>query len=152
MLIPWVARQEPGIAENTATAPASDAEAAFDQAGLLKHMMGDRALAELVAQRFLEDIPSQLSKLRKHLEEGDAASARRQVHTLKGAAATVSANGLRAVAFEAEQAARAGKLKEVAELLPRVEQQAELFKIALLHAEWVQGGGGTGRETCTTGD
>jgi HPt (histidine-containing phosphotransfer) domain-containing protein len=117
-------------------ANAADTEVAFDQAGLLKRLMGNQALAERVAKGFLKDIPVQLRNLRKHLEEGDATSARRQAHTLKGAAATVSANALRAVAFEAEQAAGAGKLRDVVQLLPCVEQQVERFKSALERAGW----------------
>jgi CheY-like chemotaxis protein len=109
-------------------------EEAFDGAAFLKRLSGDQALAETIAKRFLGDIPKQLCNLRKHIEEGDATKAGRQAHTLKGAAATVSANALRAIAFEAEQAAKAGKLEEVAELLPRVEEQVERFRAALM--EW----------------
>jgi len=45
---------------------------------------------------------------------------------------------LRAVASEAEQAARAGKLQDVAALLPRVEEQAKSFKAALRRAGWLR--------------
>src|SRR5207302_10285859 len=68
-------------------------EEAFDRAAFLKRLSGDQALAETIAKRFLEDIPRQLCNLRKHIEEGDATKAGREAHTLKGAAATVSANG-----------------------------------------------------------
>lgn len=137
----WLDRRQaaspPGTPPDSAAAPAAeDSEAAFDGAAFLKRVMGNRALAENVARKFVEDIPVQLFNLRKNLECGDAAGARRNAHTLKGAAAMVSANGLRAVAWEAEQAAAAGRLDTVAALAPSIEQQAERFKAALALAGW----------------
>jgi HPt (histidine-containing phosphotransfer) domain-containing protein len=77
-----------------------------------------------------------LSILRKHLEDCDAPSARRQAHKLKGAAATLSAGALREVAFQAEQAALAGQLNKLAELLPAMESEFERVKAALQPTEW----------------
>jgi two-component system, sensor histidine kinase and response regulator len=67
---------------------------------------------------FLQDAASQLGSLRVELQGGDVPTVRRRVHTIKGAAANVSANALRALALEAEQAATAGHLEDVAGLLP----------------------------------
>ena len=67
---------------------------------------------------------------------GDADGARRDAHTLKGAAANVSAVGLRAAALETEQAARAGELENVRDLLPRLEEQLERLRAALAEDAW----------------
>src|ERR1017187_242983 len=103
----------------------------FDRTGLVKRLGGNRGLADRLVQEFLADTPSQLCILRRHLEESDAPSARRQAHKLKGAAANLSADTLRAVAFQAEQAAMAGQLNQLAELLPAMEGEFERAKAAM---------------------
>ena len=62
--------------------------------------------------------------------------ARRQAHKLKGAAANLSAEALRGVAFQAEQAATTGELNRLAELWPVMEGEFERFRVALQDAEW----------------
>jgi CheY-like chemotaxis protein len=108
----------------------------FDQAGLLKRLAGNKGLAEKLVHGFLQEIPSHLSMLRKQLQDADVTGARRQAHTLKGAAANLSAGALRAVASEAEQAALAGQLSRLAELLPVIEGECEKAKAALQGAKW----------------
>jgi HPt (histidine-containing phosphotransfer) domain-containing protein len=87
----------------------------FDRAALLKRVAGNSTLADKLVRHFLEDTPSQLSTLRKHLDERDAPAARMQAHKLKGAAATLSANSLRDLAYQAELAAKAGELIQLAQ-------------------------------------
>ena len=60
-----------------------------------------------------------------------------QAHALKGAAATVSAEGLRAIALAMERAGAAGQLDQCGELLPRAVEEFERFKSALEQAGWV---------------
>jgi PAS domain S-box-containing protein len=108
----------------------------FDRAGLLKRLAGNQGLADRLVKAFLEDIPSQLCILRKYIDDGDATSARRQAHKLKGAAATLSAEALRAVAFEAEQAAMAGQLNKLADSMAAMEGEFERVKAVLQHSDW----------------
>ena len=118
VLAKWIGR--PGAIEQpipATTAATSDSHDVFDRARLLNRLAGNHALAERLMAEFLDDTPSQLCLLKSLLEEGDAESARRQAHKLKGAAATLSAGALRDAAFHAEQAAMAGQLNQVAELL-----------------------------------
>jgi len=121
---------------NPQPAAPAPAESVFDEAGLLKRLMGNRPLAERLVRTFLNDLPSQLEMLRKQLEGGDFPSARRQAHTIKGAAANLSAGALRAAAFEAEQAAQAGQLANLAQLLPAVEHEFERVKAAMGRSDW----------------
>ena len=86
------------------------ATSVFDEEALLGRLMGDRQLAGIVLKGFLQDVPSQLNNLRARLDEADAPGARSQAHALKGAAATVAAEGLRAIALAMEQAGAAGQL------------------------------------------
>jgi len=87
--------------------------AVWDRAGMLERMMGDEALAETIIEGFLTDIPRQIEALRGYLEAGDAAGVERQAHTIKGAAGSIGGEVLRALAFELEQAGKAGDLERM---------------------------------------
>lgn len=112
-------------------------EPVFNLEELLNRLMGNQVLAQKLITGFLSDIPNQLIILKDRLEAGDARAVRRQAHTLKGAAATVAAEALRAVCGEAEDAATAGEFSRALFLLPRLEEQFELFKATLQHLGWV---------------
>jgi HPt (histidine-containing phosphotransfer) domain-containing protein len=103
----------------------------FDQPELLRRLMGDQELAAKIVRAFLSSAPAQLSNLRRQLAVRDAAAARLQAHTLKGAAGTASAPGLRRCALEAEDAAEAGEWERIEQLLPRMEEQLEKLRAAL---------------------
>ncbi len=121
--------------------PASGAgeqtEAVFDEAALLHRLMGDRELAGIILKGFIDDVPSQLHRLRVRLDEADAPGTRLQAHALKGAAATVAAEGLQAIAFAMEQAGTSGQLDRCVGLLPRAVEEFERYKGALELAGWV---------------
>jgi HPt (histidine-containing phosphotransfer) domain-containing protein len=108
--------------------------AVFDHVALLGRLMGNQALAEKVANLFLEAAPSQVANLRRQLEVRDGPVARREAHALKGAAATASAPVLQGLALEAEQAAGAGEWARIEEILPRMEEQLQRLKTAI--ANW----------------
>jgi CheY-like chemotaxis protein/HPt (histidine-containing phosphotransfer) domain-containing protein len=143
MLAKWLPAQVSGTAAQ-AQGPApvqSGVEMAtpvFDEKDLMERLMGDRDLAEIVLEGFLEDGPSQLSKLRKSIEEADMPSLRLQAHTLKGSSATVGAGRLRAVALAMEQAVKAGELRHCAALLPDANKEFEEFGSTLRRDGWVK--------------
>jgi CheY-like chemotaxis protein len=116
---------------------ASRAEVAFDEEALLERVMGDRCLAGTVLTRFIEDVPSQLTGLSLRLEEADAPGVGFHSHTIKGAAATVSAESLRALSQAMELAGNAGQLDRCRELLPRAVEEFERFKTVLERSGWV---------------
>ena len=60
-----------------------------------------------------------------------------QAHTLRGAAATVSAESLHAIALAMERAGAAGELQRCGELLPRAVEEFERFKSTLKRTGWV---------------
>ncbi len=98
--------------------------------------MNDRALAARILDGFLADFPSQLDNLRRLVEKGDAAGAGMQAHAIKGAASTVSASGLQAIALEMEGAGKAGRLDRVSELLPRAAEEFHELQCAVDRAGW----------------
>jgi CheY-like chemotaxis protein len=115
-------------------AVAQPAGATFDEEDLLSRLIGDRQLAGTILQGFLQDFPSRLNQLRQRLDEADGPGAALQAHTLKGAAAVVSAGGLHDLAQAMESAAKSGDLDNLGELLPRTLDEFEQFKSALRHA------------------
>jgi PAS domain S-box-containing protein len=110
------------------------ARAVFDEAELLQRLAGDRELAGQIVNGFLEDFPSRLNNLRQRLEAADGPGAAMQAHALAGAAAAVSAGGLRALARAMEHAGTGGKLGDFGGLLPNVADEFERLKSTLRHA------------------
>ncbi|MGA2114275.1 MAG: Hpt domain-containing protein [Bryobacteraceae bacterium] len=121
----------PGAGEIVPSQAAVDEPAVFDRAGLVKRMMGNRALATSVVAAFLLDIPCQIQALKDLLEKGDAPGFGRRAHSIKGAAATVGGECLRKVALEMEKAADAGDLGAVACWMAELEAQFFRLKDAM---------------------
>jgi len=111
------------------------AETIFDSEALLRRVMGDRQLASKVIKGFLDSAPAQLDNLRTRLAEADGPGTRSQAHQIKGAAATVGAEGLSAIALAIEREGAAGQLENCRDLLPRAFDEFERFRDAL--AGWV---------------
>ncbi|MBW2459485.1 MAG: response regulator, partial [Deltaproteobacteria bacterium] len=103
----------------------------FDRAAFLGRLMDDEELAQVVVAGFLEDIPRRIEALRGFLDAGDAPGATHQAHTIKGAAANVGGDALRAVAFELEGAGKAGDLVTIKASLPALEAQFEKLSEAM---------------------
>lgn len=132
--LPGAGKDGPVPTPESGGAPAT---AVFDAATLLERLQGDRQLACATLRDFLEDAPSQLRNLCARLDEADASGAGSQAHSLMGAAATVSAESLRAIALAIERAGADGRLDWCGELVPRALEEFEHFKKALQQAGWV---------------
>jgi PAS domain S-box-containing protein len=138
----WLPTPQPARGpEGQTEHPREEGICVFNEKELMERLMDDRSLAGKIVAGFLQDAPSQLRRLREKLEQGDADGARRQAHMLKGAAATVSADALRALAFEVEHAARAGELERASILLPRMNGEFEQLKTAVRDWAWSEAGG-----------
>ena len=93
---------------------------------------GDHAfLAELIDE-LLDDAPRQLEALREAVAAGDAETARRAAHTLKGNARTFGATALSELALDAESAAASGDLEAAGGLLDPIAGAWEQVRGALL--------------------
>ena len=95
----------------------------FDKAAIMTRLADDEEVVQVVIRVFLKDMPRQIEALMVALQAGDAAGAGSQAHVIKGAASNVGGDALRAVAFEMEEAGRAGDLETVAARLPEMEAQ-----------------------------
>ena len=103
----------------------------FDRTGMMSRLMDDENLVRVVLEAFLEDIPRQIMALRGCLGNGDVAGVERQAHSIKGASANVSAEGMRAIALEMEMYVNAGNLESVKACLAELDSQFYLVKEAM---------------------
>lgn len=101
-------QQRPGEQEDSAVAEPT----VFDPSLLLGLLEGDKEAAAEILSQFLADVPLQVEELCRVLEAGDTSVVERQAHRVKGAAASVGAEALRALAAEIEAKARDGGLRE----------------------------------------
>ena len=99
----------------------------------LRASVGDDPVfvAELIDD-FVEEAPRQLEILREAATTGEAESARRAAHTLKGNARTFGAEGLASLCLEAETAAAEGDLEVVRQRLSSVEAEWSRVREALV--------------------
>ena len=77
-------------------------------------------------------MPLQIQKLKDYLEAGNVTGAERQAHTIKGAAANIGGEVLRAIAFEMEKSGKSGDLDAIrkctSELAVQFERLREVLK------------------------
>jgi CheY-like chemotaxis protein/HPt (histidine-containing phosphotransfer) domain-containing protein len=115
-------------------APRSEAAAApvFDEKVLLDLLDGDREAAAEITADFLHDAPGLVGALREAVEAEDLALAHQCAHTLKGASASVGATALRHLCAQLEEAAAAGTLDGLLDILASMDRQvARLREMAV---------------------
>ncbi len=131
-----------GISNDLGFAPAVDQPtstiAVFDGRALLKRLMDDRDLAELVIEGFVGDCPSQLAILEKCRAGQDGAGVRLHAHALKGAAASVSAIRLSTIALAMEMAAETERLDDCGQLMSSAAEAFKQFTEELANTGWLR--------------
>jgi HPt (histidine-containing phosphotransfer) domain-containing protein len=120
LLEKWLAKLDATRGRAGIESPASDpppgpgteaATAVFDEAALVERAVGDRDLARAIARSFLADVPGRMEALKGHLASGDARAVQHQAHTIKGAAAAVSGEGVAQLALALERSSKSGDLQ-----------------------------------------
>lgn len=91
----------------------------------LNRVGGDREFFGELLEMFLEEFPAQAKQMREALDSGNAESLSGVAHTLKGAAASLSAVHIREIAARIEGAGRQRQLDSVAEQLDQLDQAVE---------------------------
>jgi PAS domain S-box-containing protein len=82
----------------------------FDWTGMMDRLMDDVELVRQVAEGFVEDITRQIELLQVQLESANGPDIVRLAHSIKGAAANVGGERLRAVALQMENDAQIGQI------------------------------------------
>jgi PAS domain S-box-containing protein len=100
----------------------------FNRQCLLERLMGDESLMEKVIETYLEDITKLITVLKEKLNQKEAAEVRRQAHTIKGASGNVCAGSMQKMAMEIEEAAKAGNLDNIPNMIHQMEREVEILK------------------------
>jgi HPt (histidine-containing phosphotransfer) domain-containing protein len=98
---------------------------------MLDRLMYDEDLVATVIEEFLTEMPQHIEALRRAVELKDMQGAERKSHLIKGAAANVGGDELRAVAFKMERAAKGGEIDFVAAHLDEINLQFLRLKNAI---------------------
>jgi PAS domain S-box-containing protein len=138
ILVEWLPVRPAAVAAS----PSGDLEKpstpmVFNEEALLRRLLGDQRLASPILRSFVSGGPVRLDGLRQRIAAADARGTQHLAHTLKGAAATVAAEALCAMATAVEQAGAAGQLQHCDELMPRVTEEFERFRTVLESEGWV---------------
>ena len=120
---------EPEPSGDSAEQPSTEPEPpVFDEAVMVRRLMGDRTLVKEVVRVFLDHIPRRIGELEGCLSAQDVPSAQLQAHTIKGACANVGAESIRAVAEAMENAVAEGNLATAEARLPDLKAGFERLK------------------------
>ena len=92
----------------------------YDRADAIARLEGDEALFAEMAKMFEAECESYCEALKTALDSGDAATLRREAHTMKSLLATFSFEDGRALALELEEMGARGDLDGARELTGRV--------------------------------
>jgi Amt family ammonium transporter len=99
--------------------------APLDMPSLLERCLGSSDLANKVLRLFSDQVGKEVSRLEHNLQEGNLENFCRVAHTVKGCAANVSAEPVRAIAAELEQLARAGNVTDANEKLLALNSEVQ---------------------------
>jgi two-component system sensor histidine kinase/response regulator len=103
----------------------------WDRVGALDRMGGDEALLAELVDLLLEQIAQSVPRLSRAIEGADVLSLERVAHSLKGAAASLSAERLRHRALELEMLGRGHDLSAAPAALARLQEEGQLLRDAL---------------------
>ncbi len=95
----------------------------FNRQALLQRVAGDEELLQEMLATFLEYTPRQLQEIRRAVETGDASALHGKAHSLKGAAASISAEAVQQVAAQLESAGKNRDLEKAAHQLQALLQE-----------------------------
>ncbi|MDI6796657.1 MAG: PAS domain S-box protein, partial [Desulfatibacillaceae bacterium] len=103
----------------------------WNKKAMMDILVNDRVLAKSIVEVFLADIPLQIKALGESLKTGSASGAELRAHTIKGAASSVGASALEALALKMERAAKAGDMDTTLKLMADLTGAFEELKKAM---------------------
>ena len=87
--------------------------ALFNEAKYLSSLADDEELAHELLDAFFDDSPKRIANLQKAIAAGDASTASKLAHSLKGMCGVVRAERLSELAFDMERLAKDGHMDKV---------------------------------------
>jgi signal transduction histidine kinase/DNA-binding response OmpR family regulator/HPt (histidine-containing phosphotransfer) domain-containing protein len=125
----WLAGITTEESKATAAVTPEKSEApVFDRAGFCNRLMGREDLMTKVLAIFVKDTPRLIDTLKEQVTSGNVENAWKQAHAIKGAAANIGGEALRAIAFEMEKAGRSGDIDRIRVMMPSLESGFEQLK------------------------
>lgn len=109
----------------------------FDEAGLLGRLNGNETLVRNIARMFLDKVPDYISVIEKNLAERDYSAVRNQAHSLKGAAVTLGADRLAALAGELEKPDVLNGPDQAEQAMRQLAAEFECLVSALTECGWM---------------
>ena len=100
----------------------------FDKNSFLERLLGDEELAKEIIEGFIEDSLCQIGIIKEAFDNRNTDVIHRQAHSLKGAAANVSATALKELLYQIEIAGETKDLTKTASLIPKLDEQFEVLK------------------------
>jgi signal transduction histidine kinase/CheY-like chemotaxis protein/HPt (histidine-containing phosphotransfer) domain-containing protein len=100
----------------------------FDKNSFIDRLLGDEDLAKEIIKGFIEDSLRQINILKEAVDSKDADVIHCHAHSLKGAAANISATVLKELAYQIEIAGQTKDLIKAASLVPKLDEQFEVLK------------------------
>ena len=97
---------------------------------------GDVDFLQEVIKAFLEDIPVRAQTLRQAIAQGNIEEAERESHSIKGAAASVGAERIRAAALAVERAAKEEDMSKADALFGALGDELERFQRMIESFDW----------------
>jgi HPt (histidine-containing phosphotransfer) domain-containing protein len=122
------------VSEAAAPAPASAAAQVdgglppINLQSLKQRCLGNRKIAAKALGTFQNTTLAELSALSQSVRSGDARLAASSAHKIKGAAANVSAEGIRGVAAQIEQLARADAMSQAVACIEQLDREVNRFR------------------------
>lgn len=103
----------------------------FDYDNFLMRVGGDVELAQEILEVYLQDAPTQITRLEQSLKDVNFSLIHRHAHTLKGASDNISAYALRDIALCLEKIAESGDLDQMNALFGKIKIEFSRLKSTL---------------------
>ena len=100
-------------------------EPPIDVTSLRQRCMGNRKIAAKALSKFDSSVPQDVLALDESVRRGDAKAVAAAAHKIKGAAANISAEGLRTISAELEKLAKEDALSQTEESLAQLHKEVE---------------------------
>lgn len=113
--------------------------AVFDLPDLLNRLGGEEDLVPQFLNMFLTNTSVYMEKLKDAIATSDSEQARIQSHTIKGAAANISAVRIQAIAATIELAVKSGGIDQVPGMLEILEREYAAFRVATNNSTCMEG-------------
>jgi HPt (histidine-containing phosphotransfer) domain-containing protein len=122
-----IERKDSQVSTETHEVSPGDAEV-LDYDALIERCMGNLNLAHRLLERCQTHLPQEIDEVEKALEQQDADQVACLAHRLKGATATILAQGMNQVAEEIERCGHRGCLADIPPQMERLRREWDRFR------------------------